>query len=59
MRLWMPGITPLVSAFRWFKAMNMEDIHVGQYLIAVRGREPDSRGQRRNPGSPNLDGRAG
>jgi hypothetical protein len=57
--MWMPGITPLVSAFHWFEEMNMEVIHVGQYSIAVGGREPDSRGPRRNPGSPNLDGRAG
>jgi hypothetical protein len=43
-RMWMPGITLLVSAFHWFEEMNMEVIHIGQYSIAVGGREPDSRG---------------
>jgi 2-polyprenyl-3-methyl-5-hydroxy-6-metoxy-1,4-benzoquinol methylase len=32
------------QVFRWFEDMNMEDMHVGQYSIAVRGRKPDSRG---------------
>jgi SAM-dependent methyltransferase len=31
------------QVFRWFEDMNMEDMHVGQYSIAVRGRKPDNR----------------
>jgi SAM-dependent methyltransferase len=28
------------QVFRWFEAMGMEDMHVGEYSIAVRGRKP-------------------
>ncbi len=32
------------QVFRWFEDMHMEDMHVGQSSIAVRGRKPDHRG---------------
>jgi 2-polyprenyl-3-methyl-5-hydroxy-6-metoxy-1,4-benzoquinol methylase len=31
------------QVFRWYEAMGMEDMHVGEYSIAVRGRKPAPR----------------
>lgn len=28
------------QVFRWYEAMGMEDMHIGEYSIAVRGRKP-------------------
>ena len=32
------------QVFRWYEAMGMEDMHIGEYAIAVRGRKPLQRG---------------
>ena len=28
------------QVFRWYEAMGMEDMHIGEFSIAVRGRKP-------------------